>query len=224
MKILCVDTSGKYIAICVKDGKKAGFEKYVQADRAYNRLIMSIIEAALVMTGLGPTDIDVYAAVLGPGSFTGIRVGMAVMKAMAHACSARFTGFSSLDIMARSAGSCKGRLWAVLEAGRGELYAGLYEKNMIKKKYMLISEDEIASMLKKGDTVSGLSYEGAVRRVAEMRPGLEMREQEKIDMRVFCDMLQEKGTPGKGGIYKMAPIYIRPPEAEVKRKKTKRRI
>ncbi len=73
--------------------------------------------------GLSKSDIDGFAVAAGPGSFTGLRVGLAAIKALAEILRKPIAAISLLEAVARSAGR-EGRLLAALDAGRGELYCG----------------------------------------------------------------------------------------------------
>ena len=84
------------------------------------------IAALLAKHGFHKNDIGGFAVVAGPGSFTGVRVGLAAIKALAEVLQKPVASVSLLEAMAVS-GRSQGRLTAVLDAGRGEVYAGEYE-------------------------------------------------------------------------------------------------
>jgi tRNA threonylcarbamoyladenosine biosynthesis protein TsaB len=226
LRILAVDTSGKEIGIGVFEGTKCLYEHYMKADRAYNRHILPMVAGAITKAGVKLEGIDIFAAALGPGSFTGIRVGMAVMKAFAHGLNKKFAGVSTLDIMAESAGS-RGRVWAVLEAGRGELFAGEYSnhKSQITNpkggKYLLLAREKFIKKLKPGDTVAGVKGENIMVELKEKNSKMRSVELEHVDMKSFAALIERGKNTGRKGIYEIAPVYIRPSEAEVRRRRTK---
>ena len=84
------------------------------------------IAGLLAKHGLRKENIDAFAAASGPGSFTGLRVGLAVIKALAEILGKPVAAVSRLEALARSAG-VRGTVLAALDAGRGEVYAGLYD-------------------------------------------------------------------------------------------------
>jgi len=224
LRILAVDTSGKEIGIGVFDGKKCLYENYMKADRAYNRHIMPMVEEAISKAGVKLEDVDVFAAALGPGSFTGIRVGMAVMKAFAHGLDKKFTGASTLDIIAASA-AVTGRVWAVLDAGRGEVFAAEYKKTVVrdtgyaaKGKYLLFTREKFLEKLKAGDTVAGIKDENILVELMEKNSKIRVAELVHVDMKSFAAIIEREKGSGKKGIYEIAPVYIRPSEAEARRK------
>jgi tRNA threonylcarbamoyladenosine biosynthesis protein TsaB len=218
LKILAVDTSGREIGIGLFEGGKCLFEKYAVADRAYNRHIMQLVSEALKASGIKLEEIDVFAAVLGPGSFTGIRVGMSVMKAFAHSLNKKFFGASSLEILAEYAGAEKA--WAVLEAGRNELYAAKSVKGKTGK-FRLISREGFESALKGNWTVAGLSHENIMIELARKNSKIKLAGQSHISMSAFSALAARNSGKAARGVYETAPVYIRPSEAEavMKRKK-----
>jgi tRNA threonylcarbamoyladenosine biosynthesis protein TsaB len=230
VRILAVDTSGKEIGIGVFDGQKCLFEGYMTAERAYNRHIMPLINRALDETGLKLADVDVFAAALGPGSFTGIRVGMSVMKAFAHALNKKFSGASTLDIMAESAASrTKGKVWAILEAGRGELYAACYKNPESgvrspesRTKYMLVSKDVFIKKLRPGDAVAGLGGENILVELAAKSSKISVVKLEHVEMGAFARLVEADKGRGNKAVYTMEPVYIRPSEAEARLKMKKK--
>ena len=84
------------------------------------------IAALLAKHGFSKADIGGFAVVAGPGSFTGIRVGLAAIKALAEVLEKPIAAVSLLEAIAVSGGS-PGKVTAVMDAGRGEVYAGEYE-------------------------------------------------------------------------------------------------
>jgi tRNA threonylcarbamoyladenosine biosynthesis protein TsaB len=226
VRILAVDTSAKEIGIGVFSAEKCLFEEYVTANRAYNRHIMPLIDKAMNQAGLKLTDVDVFAAVLGPGSFTGIRVGMAVMKAFAHATGKKFSGASSLDIMAASAaGGKRGTIWAVLE-----VYAAKYSSRVHgpwsrgKTKYILLARDAFYKKLKAGDTVTGLSGENILVELGAKSSKISVVKLEHVEMKTFAQLVAADKGGGNKAVYTMEPVYIRPSEAEARLKKTKEKV
>lgn len=84
------------------------------------------IAGLLAKHGLNKADVDAFAAASGPGSFTGLRVGLAVIKALAEILGKPVAAVSRLEALARAA-EVRGTVLAALDAGRGEAYAGLYD-------------------------------------------------------------------------------------------------
>jgi tRNA threonylcarbamoyladenosine biosynthesis protein TsaB len=88
--------------------------------------LLPMIDSLLRKAGVSPASVDAVAVSVGPGSFTGVRVGLATGKGFALGTDAKVIGVSTLEALAASYGLRQGTVFAVLHAGRGELYAACY--------------------------------------------------------------------------------------------------
>jgi tRNA threonylcarbamoyladenosine biosynthesis protein TsaB len=88
--------------------------------------LVPALEFCFSQAGWRPTDVDVVAVDVGPGLFSGIRVGIATAQAVAAAVGARLVPVSSLDAVALQAATAHRRIWSVVDARRGELAVGAY--------------------------------------------------------------------------------------------------
>jgi tRNA threonylcarbamoyladenosine biosynthesis protein TsaB len=130
MLLLAADTSGKHGTIALaRCGPGEGFnviEVVPLEGGTFSAQLVPQIAALLTKHGFGKTDIGGFAVVSGPGSFTGVRVGLAAIKALAEVLEKPIAAVSLLEAVAVSSGS-QGRVTAVLDAGRGEVYTGEYD-------------------------------------------------------------------------------------------------
>ncbi len=90
----------------------------------HSRTFFGNIATLLKLANLKITEIEVFAAATGPGSFTGLRVGLAAIKGLAYAHGKQSIGIDSIDAVALSAGIA-GKVMVMIEAGRGKVYCGL---------------------------------------------------------------------------------------------------
>jgi|SRR5450755_538381 tRNA threonylcarbamoyladenosine biosynthesis protein TsaB len=129
MLLLAADTSGKHGTIaltrCGPDGGCDLIEVVPLEGGTFSAQLVPQIAALLSKHGFSKTDIGAFAVVSGPGSFTGVRVGLAAIKALAEVLEKPIAAVSLLEAVAVSGGA-PGRVTAVLDAGRGEVYAGEY--------------------------------------------------------------------------------------------------
>jgi tRNA threonylcarbamoyladenosine biosynthesis protein TsaB len=88
--------------------------------------LLPMIDSLMQKAGLNPGSVDALAVSIGPGSFTGVRVGLATAKGFALGTNAKLFGISTLEALAASYGLTHGIVCAVLHAGRGEVYAAFY--------------------------------------------------------------------------------------------------
>jgi tRNA threonylcarbamoyladenosine biosynthesis protein TsaB len=129
MLLLAIDTSGKHGTIALaRCGPEACnvIEVVPLEGGTFSAQLVPQIAQLLAKHGFSKTDIDGFAVVSGPGSFTGVRVGLAAIKALAEVLEKPIAAVSLLEAISVS-GGVTGRVTAVLDAGRGEVYAGEYE-------------------------------------------------------------------------------------------------
>lgn len=127
MLLLAIDTSGKEggISLARCEGESCEIlESSSIAGGTFSAQLIPQISEALSRQGLKPTDLEALVAISGPGSFTGLRVGLAAVKALAEALHIPVVSLSLLELMASH--SSEGQMLAVLDAGRSECYCGEY--------------------------------------------------------------------------------------------------
>lgn len=130
MLILAADTSGKKgsIALVRFDNDKHETVEVVAIEGGtFSAQLIPQLAALLEKHGLSKHDIDGFAVTSGPGSFTGLRVGLAAIKALAEVLQKPIAVVSLLEVLARSASQDDRRVISVLDAGRGEIYVGKFE-------------------------------------------------------------------------------------------------
>lgn len=93
----------------------------------HSRRLVPAIEFTLVAADLRPRDVEAYAVTLGPGSFTGLRVGLATIQGLALASGTRCLGVSALDVLAARIAGAGDALVALMDAQRGEVFGGVFD-------------------------------------------------------------------------------------------------
>jgi tRNA threonylcarbamoyladenosine biosynthesis protein TsaB len=132
MILLVTDTSGKNGTVALaRTGERdlrdiAVLEVVPLAGGMFSAQLVPQIAALLQKHGLSKSDLDGFVVVSGPGSFTGLRVGLAAVKALAEILQKPIAAVSLLELIA-SASRSQGRVVAVLDGGRGEVFFGAYE-------------------------------------------------------------------------------------------------
>ncbi|PYX35242.1 MAG: tRNA (adenosine(37)-N6)-threonylcarbamoyltransferase complex dimerization subunit type 1 TsaB [Acidobacteria bacterium] len=133
MILLAIDTSGKDGSIALarapenaRHSSELNILDIVPLEGGtFSAQLVPQIAASLAKHELTKADIGAFAVASGPGSFTGLRVGLAVIKALAEILQKPIVAVSLLEAVARS-GQARGRVIAALDAGRGDVYAGIY--------------------------------------------------------------------------------------------------
>ncbi|HDR47036.1 MAG TPA: tRNA (adenosine(37)-N6)-threonylcarbamoyltransferase complex dimerization subunit type 1 TsaB [Geoalkalibacter subterraneus] len=124
--ILAIDTTTSAGSAAVCRGTKLLSENYFNTGARHAERITAAIDRALIDADVTLEEIDLFAVIRGPGSFTGVRVGMAAAKGLSLALDKPLVGISSLQALAMNAAGCTGQICAMLDARKKEVYAGLY--------------------------------------------------------------------------------------------------
>jgi tRNA threonylcarbamoyladenosine biosynthesis protein TsaB len=129
MIVLALDTSTRTGGCAVLRGDEVLAEVPGEASRTHAERLPGDLMAALDRARLTLTDVEVFAVATGPGSFTGLRVGIATMQGLALAASRPLVGVSVLDALAHAASTtgASGGVATWVDAWRGEVYAALYD-------------------------------------------------------------------------------------------------
>lgn len=113
-------------AALARDGEVIG-EIELPRDKYISEALLPAIDGLLGRAGVGPGNLDILAFAIGPGSFTGLRVGLATIKGLALVLGVPIAPVSSLCVVASAADpKCGGVLRAVIDAGRGEVFSGVF--------------------------------------------------------------------------------------------------
>ncbi|MBW2634801.1 MAG: tRNA (adenosine(37)-N6)-threonylcarbamoyltransferase complex dimerization subunit type 1 TsaB [Deltaproteobacteria bacterium] len=121
MKILAVDTATSSCSVAIVDGGDLRAELTQSTGETHARHLMSMVGAAFDLAGMSVNDMDGFAAITGPGTFTGLRIGLSTVQGMALAASKPVVGISSLDALSVQAAPTAHRaslICAMLDARR----------------------------------------------------------------------------------------------------------
>ncbi len=158
MKILGIDTTTKFLCLGIYDDTKV-YEYNLEVGRMLSTLLIKTIKRVLDALGWQVSDIDYFACGLGPGSFTGMRVGLAAIKGLSWVTNKPIIGISTLDILARNVMDTDKPVVPVIDARRNLIYCAVYKykngrMNRIKS-YMLLSEEELLKRAKPNSIILG---------------------------------------------------------------------
>ena len=129
MKILAYDTSSDFLSIGLFEDGRGIDEIHSVAFTRHSDSLIAKIDKLFKKNRLKPKEVDCLAVGLGPGSFTGLRVGITVAKILAYALHKKIVGVSSFEAIARGVEDFKGPIAVVSDAKRGNLYVALYQRD-----------------------------------------------------------------------------------------------
>ena len=221
MKIFAVDTSSGVASAAVCDGDKLICEVTLNNKLTHSQTLMPIIEEVFARSGLTPNDIDLFAVAEGPGSFTGLRIGITTVKALAHAAGKQIAGVNTLEAMCFNIPFCPYILSPVMDARRGEVYNAFYRfedgalKELCPPRALPLSEciDEIRKMSEEavflGDAVPVYKEEitKALGDMAHFAP-------QNVNMQRASGVLEAAKFKKPENYYELVPKYLRKSQAE----------
>ena len=126
MNILAIDTAGKTAGVAVLQNGRLTYECSLTVGLTHSETLMPLVDTALKLTGLTPADIELYAVNAGPGSFTGLRIGLAAAKGMAFARNTPCAPVSTLEALA-AAQTGEGTVVCALDARRAQVYWAAFD-------------------------------------------------------------------------------------------------
>jgi tRNA threonylcarbamoyladenosine biosynthesis protein TsaB len=130
MKILSIDTSNYALGIGLVDDTQVMGEYISNLKKNHSVRVMPAIQTLMNECGLKPADLDKIVVAKGPGSYTGVRIGVTIAKTLAWTLNKPISGVSSLEVLAASSGRYfNGYLSPLFDARRGQIYTGLYRFN-----------------------------------------------------------------------------------------------
>ena len=135
MNILAIDTSSTVASVAVTSNGKTLSEYNVCNGKTHSQIIMPMVSDALDKAGLKISDIDVFATSLGPGSFTGLRIGVATAKTFAQATGKKIIGVSSMEgLCANVSVTGDFNVCPIVDARRGNVFNAVYKNGAPVKK------------------------------------------------------------------------------------------
>jgi len=224
MKILGIDTSTKFLCIGLYNNGKL-YEYNLEVSRQLSSLLTLTIKRVLDAAGLQINEIDYFACGLGPGSFTGVRIGLASIKGFAWVLKKPLLGISTLDILAKNANVEEAiTVIPAIDAKRNLVYCSGYRigKNNLKRimPYMLLSENEFLKKVKPKNVILGdalnLYKENilkSVKRVTVLDKDYWYPQARHI-IALAQELIKNKKINNS---YNIKPVYLYPKECQIKK-------
>ena len=126
MNILAIDTSGPVCGVAVLTDRGIACEQTAQNRLTHSVNLMPMVDGALRASGLTLAEMDRLAVTVGPGSFTGVRIGVSTVKGLAHGCGKPVAPVNALEAMALGAGNFDGIICPIQDARAGQVYGAAF--------------------------------------------------------------------------------------------------
>jgi tRNA threonylcarbamoyladenosine biosynthesis protein TsaB len=219
MRLLAVETSTLAGGVALVDGERLVAEYLLDVSVTHSERLLGAIDTVMTDAGWAPADLHGLAVAVGPGSFTGLRVGLSTVKGLAFALGIPVAAVPTLDAMAAAVPWTSLAVCPVLHARRNEVYAALYrwdgEGFVRESEYLAITPADLAARLGEptlliGDGADAVSSAHARRLPAPRRVPSPACVAVLGRARLA---LGESVSPAG-----LTPLYLRPSEAELRRR------
>lgn len=217
MIVLGMDTSSVNAAVAVMNDKKLIGEFVVSNDRTHSQIIMPLLDELLKKCGLKISDIDVFAVSIGPGSFTGLRIGMATIKTLAQMCNKPVIGVSSLDSLYENCSLFEGVVCPIIDARHNQVYNALYKNGSKIVGDRIVSVEQLVFELKDekvifcGDGV--LAYNDLILKNSNFiiaNQNILMQKASSVCLSAYKRAVNNDFD----NVYSLVPLYLRKSQAE----------
>ena len=169
MKILAIDSSALVASVALCEDERVLAEYTLNNGNTHSETLLPMIENVLSALSISASDVDVFAVSEGPGSFTGVRIGVATIKGLAFSSGKPCVGVSTLEALAYNLRSHKGIIVPVMNARRSQVYTAIFEsdgnelKRLLPDSAMAISElDELLCKYSQDVYLCGDGYDISV--------------------------------------------------------------
>lgn len=155
MKLLAIDTSGPVCGVAVMQDAQIVCDCAVNNKLTHSANLMPMVDYALTASGMTISDIDRIAVVTGPGSFTGVRIGVSTVKGLAHGANVPCVAVDALEAMAAGIPAFEGVICPIQDARAGQVYGAAFKAGMPPQRLMedipLKLEDYVNTIKSFGD-------------------------------------------------------------------------
>ena len=227
MKILAFETSAKAASVALlEEGKLLG-SVYQNTGLTHSQTLMVMAQDLLSQLSLTPADVDILAVAAGPGSFTGVRIGVAAAKGFAWGRDIPCCAVSTLAAMAAGLGVWQGYVCPVMDARRSQVYNALF--HVSQGNCRRIREDRAISLADLGQELKNLEEpiflvgDGSIlcyNTLLETLPGLVLPPEHRMHQRAAGVALAAQALLARGGDFSggtLTPNYLRLSQAERER-------
>ena len=221
MKILSVDSSSVSASVAITENGVTLAENFINNGLTHSQTLMPMVEKTLIEANVSVKDIELFAITNGPGSFTGVRIGIASVKGMADALGKKCIAISTLEAIAEPLKNNDCIACAVMDARCNQVYTAIFERGnrLCEDKAVLI--DELGEELKQYSKPVIFIGDGAkicYEKLNEILPNCDIAEEtiRFVHASSIGRLAEDKINNGENPIEstKLLPFYLRLPQAE----------
>jgi tRNA threonylcarbamoyladenosine biosynthesis protein TsaB len=225
MKVLAVDTSAQIASVAVVDESGLIGEFTLNHGKTHSQMLIHMIAELLSKLEMSPKDIDLFAVSIGPGSFTGLRIGVTSVKSMAYALDKPVIGVSTLDALAYGIRSKERIICPMMDARNNYVFTALYKwenrKQIKLTEYMWVNVSDLIKQLKEKN--SKIIFNGDAANMhkdlleAELGEACEFAPENlmlQMGSSVAYIALKKAAKGMKESCYDLVPFYLRKSQAE----------
>ena len=227
MKVLAIESSSMVAGAAVADEDKIISEYFLNHKKTHSQTLMPVVDRVLDSCELSISDIDIFAAAQGPGSFTGLRIGISTIKGLAQSANKPVVGISTLDGLAYNMAYADGIICPIMDARREQVYTCLYEWDSVSlhrlSEYMALPLIDLINILKEKDKKVIFNGDGVSKYHDIIKEHMgENAEFAPITCRlnrassIACLALKEASSGHIQSYMDLVPFYLRKSQAEQK--------
>ena len=203
MNILMIDTSGPACGVAIMADGRLVYEAELTHKQTHSQRVMPMVDTALQMSDMTAADMDVFGAVVGPGSFTGVRIGVSTVKALAHAAGKPCVAVDALEALAANVTAFDGVVCPILDARAQQVYGAMFKDG---KRVLEDVVEKLALFLDRVEATGDKAHF-----VKPQHNGLRAGS--------ACAVAKERLEKGEAALdyITLLPLYLRAPQAERER-------
>ncbi len=226
MNILALDTSGPVAGVAILKGGEAAYEAIAVNRFTHSVSLMPMVEEAFLHAGLTVSDIDLFAVTAGPGSFTGVRIGVSTVKGLAHGANKPCVAVNALKALAAGIPYFEGTICPIQDARAGQVYGAAFAAGLPPNRLMEDAALKLNEYLQRlnefpgpylfvgdGVNVHQAIIEDCLKDQARFAPA-HCRFLRPLSVAVLAERYQDQAVD----YLSLMPYYLRAPQAERQRK------
>ena len=225
MNILALESSAVSASVALTEDEKLIAQSFQNCGLTHSRTLLPMAENLLANCGIGLDEVDAFAVAHGPGSFTGVRIGVSTVKALAHAAGKPCVAVDALEALAANVTAFDGVVCPILDARAQQVYGAMFKdgkrvlEDVVEKLALFLDRVEATgeAALFLGDGAPG--FEAAIRERLGNKAHFVKPQHNGLRAGSACAVAKERLEKGEAALdyITLLPLYLRAPQAERER-------